>query len=149
MGRKGFSLIEMMFVFVLAGVIMAIGFPRLRNSLEQQNIRSSKALLGTLAATARGTAVQRGCNATLNMTVDSVWVTACSLTPPFAQVQVGTKKLVGDEFGVTMAPGVASIVYDPRGIRTPFAAASTSIRIVGAHYTDSVVINPVGKVTRQ
>ncbi|PYO86514.1 MAG: prepilin-type cleavage/methylation domain-containing protein, partial [Gemmatimonadetes bacterium] len=33
MGRKGFSLIELMFVFVLAGVIMAIGFPRLRNSV--------------------------------------------------------------------------------------------------------------------
>src|SRR6266849_2537899 len=104
MGRKGFSLIELMFVFVLAGVIMAIGFPRLRNSVEQQNIRSAKALLGTLAATARGSAVQRGCNATLNMTVDSIWVTACDLTPPFAPVQIGTKKLVGDEFNVSLAP---------------------------------------------
>ena len=28
MGRKGFSLIEMMFVFVLAGVIMAIEIGR-------------------------------------------------------------------------------------------------------------------------
>jgi len=147
MGRKGFSLIEMMFVFVLAGVIMAIGYPRLRDGLEKQNMRSSKALLATLAATARGTAVQRGCNATLNMTVDSVWVTACNLTPPFAQVQVGTKKLVGEEFGVTLVPGAASITYDPRGIRTQFQ--KTSIRIVGAHYTDSVVINEVGKVTRQ
>ncbi|PYO74875.1 MAG: hypothetical protein DMD64_02280 [Gemmatimonadetes bacterium] len=147
MGRKGFSLIEMMFVFVLAGVIMAIGFPRLKDSLEKQNIRSSKALLATLAATARGTAVQRGCNATLNMTTDSIWVTACSLTPPFNPVQVGTKKLVGEEFGVTLVPSTASIVYDPRGIRSQFQA--TSIRIVGAHYTDSVVINEVGKVTRQ
>ena len=149
MGRKGFSLIEMMFVFVLAGVIMAIGYPRLRNGLEQQNIRSSKALLATLAATARGTAVQRGCNATLNMTTDSVWVTACNLTPPFAQTQVGTKKLVGEEFGVTLTPSVASIVYDPRGIRSPFAASPSSVRITGAHYSDSVVINEVGKVTRQ
>ena len=147
MDRKGFSLIEMMFVFVLAGVIMAIGFPRLRNSLEKQNIRSSKALLSTLAATARGTAVQRGCNATLNMTVDSVWVTACGVNPPAASVTVGTKKLVGSEFGVTLAPSAASIVYDPRGLRTVFQ--STSIRVIGAHYTDSVIINEVGKVTRQ
>ncbi len=147
MGRKGFSLIEMMFVFVLAGVMMAIGFPRLRNSLEKQNIRSSKALLATLAATARGTAVQRGCSATLNMTVDSVWVTACGVNPPAAVVQIGTKKLVGEEFGVTLAPSAASVVYDPRGIATVFQ--STSIRIIGAHYTDSVVINSVGKVTRQ
>ena len=149
MGRKGFSLIEMMFVFVLAGVIMAIGYPRLRDGLEKQNLRSSKALLATLAATARGTAVQRGCNATLNMTTDSVWVTACNLLPPPAPttVQVGTKKLVGDEFGVRLAPGASSIVYDPRGILTQFQR--TSIRIMSTHYTDSVVINEVGKVTRQ
>ena len=149
MGRKGFSLIEIMFVFVLAGVIMAIGFPRLQRGLEQQNLRNSKALLSTLAATARGSAVQRGCNATLNLTADSVWVTACRLTPPYTQVQVGTKKLVGSEFGVTLVPAVASIVYDPRGIRSPFSASATAIRIVSAHYTDSVVVNQVGKVTRQ
>ena len=151
MGRKGFSLIEIMFVFVLAGVLMAIGFPRLRTGLEHQNVRSSKALLATLVATARGSAVQRGCNATLNMTADSVWVTACNVSPPPAPatVQVGTKKLVGSEFGVTLAPGVATIVYDPRGMRTPFAGAATTIRIVSTHFTDSVVINQVGKVTRQ
>jgi prepilin-type N-terminal cleavage/methylation domain-containing protein len=147
MGRKGFSLIEMMFVFVLAGVIMAIGFPRLRNSLEKQNIRSSKALLATLVATARGTAIQRGCAATLNMTSDSIWVTACGVNPPAASIQIGTKKLVGEEFGVTLAPSAASVVYDPRGIATVFQ--STSIRIVGPHYTDSVMINSVGKVVRQ
>ena len=147
MGRKGFSLIEMMFVFVLAGVIMAIGFPRLRNSLEKQNIRNSKALLTTLVATARGTAVQRGCNATLNMTTDSVWVTACQVNGTGTNVLVGTKKLVGSEFGVGLAPSGASIVYDPRGIATVFA--QTSIRITGAHYADSVLINPLGKVIRQ
>jgi prepilin-type N-terminal cleavage/methylation domain-containing protein len=147
MGRKGFSLIEMMFVFVLAGVIMAIGFPRLRNSVEHQNIRSSKALLATLVATARSTAVQRGCNATLNMTSDSIWVTACGVNPPAPLVDVGTKKLVGSEFGVSLVPSGGTIVFDPRGIRTSFE--TSSVRIVGAHYTDSVVINQVGKVVRQ
>lgn len=147
MRRKGFSLVEMMFVFVLVGVIMAIGYPRLQNSLEKQNIRNSKALLGTLAVTARSTAVQRGCNATLNMSSDSVWVTACGVNPPLAVVAVGTKKLVGSEFSVTMVPSAASITWDPRGLRTDFQI--TSIRIIGAHYSDSVVINQVGKVTRQ
>lgn len=147
MGRKGFSLIEIMFVFVLAGVIMAIGFPRLKNSLEKQNIRNAKALLVTLVATARGSAVQRGCNATLNLTTDSVWVTACGVNPPAASVQVGTKKLVGDDFGVMLAPSGASVVYDPRGISTQFV--TTSIRISGANYSDSVIINQVGKVIRQ
>jgi prepilin-type N-terminal cleavage/methylation domain-containing protein len=147
MDRKGFSLIELMFVFVVAGVIMALGFPRLKNGLEKQNIRSSKALLTTLVATARSTAVQRGCNATLNMSADSVWVTACGVNPPAASVTVGTKKLVGSEFSVSLVPSVAAIVYDPRGLRTSFV--TSSVRIVGVHYSDSVIINQVGKVIRQ
>ena len=149
MGRNGFSMIEMIIVMILIGIIAAIAFPRLRDGLERQNIRSSKALIATLVATARGTAIQRGCSATLNMTTDSVWVTACGVTgnPPPASVAVGTKKLVGDEFRVTLAPSNAQVVYDPRGLSTQFQA--TTIRVIGAHYTDSVVINELGKVKRQ
>lgn len=149
MGRNGFSLIEMMIVVILVGIIAAIGFPRLRDGLEKQNVRSSKALIATLAATARGAAIQRGCSATLNMTTDSIWVTACGVTgnPPAASVQVGTKKLVGDEFSVTLSPTVASVIYDPRGIATTFVPRT--IRVIGPHFRDSVMINEVGKVTKQ
>jgi len=147
MGRKGFSTIEMIIVIVLVGLIASIGFPRLRDSLEKQNVRSAKALIATLAATARGAAIQRGCSATLNMTVDSIWVTACGVNPPAASVQVGTKKLVGDEFSVTLNPSAAAVVYDPRGITTQFQA--TTIRVIGPHYSDSVVINEVGRVAHQ
>src|SRR5712664_3173591 len=147
MGRKGFSLIEMLSVFIVAGLIMAIGFPRLKNGLEKQNIRSWKALIATLAATARGAAIQRGCSATLNMTVDSIWVTACGVNPPAASVQVGTKKLVGDEFSVTLNSTAATVVYDPRGITTQFQ--TTTIRVIGPNYSDSVMINEVGRVSKQ
>jgi len=147
MSRKGFTLIEMITVFVLIGIIAAIGFPRLRDGLEKQNVRSSKALIATLAATARGAAIQRGCAATLNMTPDSIWVTACGVNPPSANVQVGTKKLVGDEFNVSLSPSAASVIYDPRGIATVFQ--TTTVRVIGAHWQDSVVINQVGKVVHQ
>ncbi len=147
MGRKGFSTIELITVIILIGVIASIGFPRLRDGLEKQNVRSAKALIATLAATARGAAVQRGCSATLNLTVDSIWVTACGVNPPAASVQVGTKKLVGDEFSVTLNSSAASVVYDPRGISTVFQP--TTVRVIGPHYSDSVMINEVGKVTKQ
>jgi prepilin-type N-terminal cleavage/methylation domain-containing protein len=147
MSRKGFSTIEMVIVVILIGLIASIGLPRLRRGLEKQNIRNAKALIATLASTARGTAIQRGCAATLNLGVDSVWVTACGVNPPAASVTVGTKKLVGSEFNVTLAPTAASIVYDPRGISTQFQ--TTTIRVIGTNYTDSVVINELGKVKRQ
>jgi len=147
MSRKGFSIIEMVVVIILIGLIASIGFPRLRDSLEKQNVRSAKALIATLAATARGAAIQRGCSATLNMTVDSIWVTACGVNPPAASVQVGTKKLVGDEFNVTLNSTAATVVYDPRGITTQFQ--TTTIRVIGPNYRDSVMINEVGRVSKQ
>ena len=147
MSRKGFTTIEMIIVLILIGLIAAIGFPRLRDALEKQNVRSAKALIATLAATARGAAIQRGCAATLNMTVDSAWVTACGVNPPAANVPVGTKKLVGDEFSVTLSPSAPSVVYDPRGIATVFQ--TTTVQVIGPHNQDSVVINQVGKVIQQ
>src|SRR2546423_3854607 len=135
MGRKGFSIIELIVVIILIGLIASIGFPRLRDGLEKQNVRSAKALIATLAATARGTAIQRGCSATMNITVDSIGVTACGVNPPANSVSVGTKKLVGDEFSVTLNSSAASVVYDPRGIATVFQL--TTIRVIGPHYRDS------------
>ena len=145
--ERGFSFIEMLVVMILIGIIASLAIPRLRGSLEKQNIRSAKALTTTLVATARGVAVQRGCSATLNLTADSIWVTACGVNPPAALVQVGTKTLVGSEFQLTLNPSAASIVYDPRGIQTQFTA--TTIRFIGPNYRDSVIINQVGKVVKQ
>ncbi len=147
MGRKGFSMIEMIVVVILIGIIATIGFPRLRDGLEKQNVRGAKALIATLAATARGAAIQRGCSATLNLTVDSIWVSACGVNPPAASVQVGTKKLVGDDFSVTLSSTAASVVYDPRGISTVFQP--TTVYVTGPNYSDSVVINEVGRVSKQ
>lgn len=147
MGRNGFSTIEMIIVVILIGIIASIGFPRLRDGLEKQNVRSAKALTATLVATARGTAIQRGCAATLNLSADSIWVTACGVNPVAAVVQVGSKKVVGSDFSVTLNPTVATVVYDPRGIATVFTPRV--VRIIGPHYRDSVMINELGKVTKQ
>ena len=149
MGRKGFSTIEMIIVVVLIGIIASIGFPRMRRGLEKQRIRSTKALLATMVATARGTAIQRGCVATINFATDSVWVTACGLTgnPPPANVLVGTAKRVKTDVNVTLSASQATIAYDPRGMRLNFLP--TTVRVIGPTYQDSVVINELGKVKRQ
>lgn len=149
MRRKGFSTIEMIMVIVLIGLIASIGFPRLRRGLEKQNIRSAKALIATMVATARGTAIQRGCVAVLNFSSDSLWVTACGVTgnPPPASVVVGTAKQTRGELNVTLSASQPTITYDPRGMRLSFIR--TTVRVIGPSYQDSVVINEVGKVTRQ
>ncbi len=147
MNRRGFTFIEMMTAIVLVGIIAAIGIPRLRGSLQKQNVRSARAAIATLVATARSVAVQRGCSATLNMNADSAWVTACGINPPAASVVVGTKKLVASVYGVTLSSTSSTLVFDPRGIATVFQ--TTTVHVIGPTYRDSVVINQVGKVVRQ
>lgn len=147
MGRKGFTTIEMLIVVILIGIIVMIGFPRLQSAFEKQNVRSAQAYLATMMSTARNAAIQRGCTATLNLTADSAWVTACGVNPPAANVQVGSKKLIGSDFKVTLNPSVASVAYNPRGVTT--IAQVVTVRVVGPHFTDSITINQLGKVVRQ
>src|SRR3989442_6235670 len=147
MRNRGFTCIEILMLMIIMGVMAAFGIPRLRNSLEKQNVRSAKALLATLVATARGVAVSRGCPATLNLTVDSAWVTACGVSPPAASVQVGTKKLIGDDFSVKLAPSVSTLIYDPRRLGT--AATAITVLVKANTVTDSLIINQVGKVGMQ
>lgn len=147
MRRDGFTTIEMVIVVILIGIIAMIGFPRLQSQFEKQNVRSAQAYLATMMSTARNAAIQRGCTATLNLTADSAWVTACGVNPPAASVQVGTKKLIGSDFKVTLASSVASLSYNPRGVTTVYQ--TVTVRVVGPHYTDSIMTNQLGKVVRQ
>lgn len=147
MDRRGFTFVEMMTVIVLLGVVTAIAVPRFRGAMEKQNVRSVRAGLTTLVATARGVAVQRGCPATLNLTADSVWVTACRVNAPGASEAVGGRKLVPSVYGVSLSPSAAAVTYDPRGMATRFQR--TVVRITGPLSSDSLVINEVGKVVRR
>ena len=147
MRRKGFTTIELMIVVIIIATLVAIGFPRLMNVYEKQNVRSAKAYLATMMSTARNAAIQRGCTATLNLTVDSAWVTACGINPPAAIVQVGTKKLIGDDFRVTLGPSVAALSYNPRGVTT--VVQTVTVRVIGPHYTDSIMVNSLGRVVKQ
>src|SRR5205814_1211102 len=58
MKRSGFTIMEMVIVVVLIGIIAAIGFPKIRRSLDKVNVRSARAAMSTLAATARAAADQ-------------------------------------------------------------------------------------------
>jgi Tfp pilus assembly protein FimT len=136
-----------MTVIILLGIITALGIPRLRGSLQKQNVRSARAAISTMVATTRSVAVQRGCSATLNLNADSAWVTACGVNPPAASVLVGGKKFVASIYGVTLSSSSPTLVFDPRGISTVFQ--TTTVRVIGPTYRDSVVINQVGKVVRQ
>ena len=150
MGRSGFTAIEMVIVVVLIGIIAMIGFPKISKTLDKTNVRSARDAVGTLAATARAAAIQRGCRSALHFTATPsvVWVTtAC---PTKVDTVSGVQDLQA-RFKVTMSASRDSVQYDPRGLSMDGFASNTVARLTGRITTnqDSVMINPIGKVVRQ
>ena len=147
MKRSGFTTIEMVIVVVLIGLIAAIGFPKIRQTLDKTNVRSARAALSTLAVTARSAAIQRGCPGVLHFvaTNANVWVT----TSCAAKVDtVSGVQQLGTRFKVTMVATRDSVRYDPRGLSLDNLTGNTVITFTGSvgSNVDSTVINPLGKV---
>ena len=148
MRRSGFTLIEMMTVVALIGTIILIGFPKIRRALDKTNVRSARDALSTQAAIARAASVQRGCRSVFHVTSGSastVWVT----TQCGAKVDtVVAADNMSQRFSVSLTATRDSVQYDPRGLSLDNAV--TVVRITGAAgNSDSMVINPIGKVVRQ
>ena len=147
MQRSGFTTIEMVIVVVLIGLIAAIGFPKIRQSLDKANVRSARAAVGTLAATARAAAIQRGCPGVIHFvaTNATVWVT--TNCPTKVDTVSGVQQLA-TRFNVTLTASRDSVRYDPRGLSLDNLASNTVITFTGSvgSNVDSTVINPLGKV---
>jgi hypothetical protein len=118
--------------------------------LDKTNVRSARDAVGTLAATARAAAIQRGCRSALHFTASpsTVWVTtAC---PAKLDTVSGVQNFT-TRFKVTLAASRDSVQYDPRGLSMDGFNSNTVVRLTGSVATnkDSVMINPIGKVVRQ
>ncbi len=150
MNRSGFTTMELLIVIVIVGVIAAMGFPKIRRTLDKTNVRSARVAVTTYAAMARAAAVQRGCRAVVRFAYNPsrVWVTACKLGAPAALDTVGQVKDVSSDFKVTLSATQDSVRYDPRGLS--LETTNTTVRFTGfASNTDSIVINMyTGKVVR-
>jgi prepilin-type N-terminal cleavage/methylation domain-containing protein len=149
MRHSGFTTIEMVIVVVLIGIIAAIGFPKIRQSLDKTNVRSARVAVGTLAAIARSAAIQRGCRSALHLAsgTSTVWVTtAC----PTRVDTLSSVRNLSTQFKVTLTSTQDSVQYDPRGLSMDNFASPTVVRFTGsvASNHDSLLINQIGKVVR-
>ena len=149
MGNRGFSFIEMLVVFIIVGVVLAFGMPRLRDSLEKSNVRSAKAGMATLVAKARAAAVSRGCTATMKFTsgtTGTVSISVCTVAGGGTQILGGVDSLAA-RYKVTMTPSADSLRFDARGLSVGYSGMT--VRFSSNTASDSVIINPLGKVVRQ
>lgn len=152
MDKKGFSFIEMMIVFVLIGIMASFGIPRLRKGLYSSNVRAARLAIGTVVSKARAYAIQRGCSVTVSLTSGStgtVSFTSCSVTGSSTQTINGSDS-VAARYNVTLSPSSTGFKFDPRGLKGGTETITIGIAATGdATIKDSVIVDPVGKVTRQ
>jgi|ERR1043166_1315082 prepilin-type N-terminal cleavage/methylation domain-containing protein len=155
MNKRGFSVIELIVVFVIVGIVTAFGIPRIRNAVLKSNVRSAKVALGTLVVKARAAAVARGCNATVTLTsgaAGTAAISVCNVVGGGTTILGGVDSLAA-RFSVTMTPSPSSLTFDPRGLSVGYA--SLVVRITpncstcGSMSSDSVIVNSLGQVVRQ
>lgn len=149
--NAGFTTIEMIIIVIIVGVMVSIGFPRLRDGLDKQNRRDMRTTLVSWVATARGSAVARGCRSSVHFISgpsSKVWVTSCRTTPvgSTARDTLVVPVLTVDRWGYRLQSGKDSINFDARGLRMQLTATTIKIRTPGDVDKDSVVVNAVGKV---
>lgn len=152
MRRSGFTTIEMIMVVVIIGVMATIGFPRIQDALEKQSRRSMRAGMVSVVAVARGSAVARGCRASVHFVSgpnSRFWVTACSIQPAAAATALDT--LAGpfwteEKWGHRFQSGKDQINYTARGMRETLVRTVILIRTKGDVTRDSVVVNELGRV---
>jgi len=150
---RGFTLIELIVVIVVIGVMIGIAAPRVKDGMEKINVREAKVSMANFVARARGSAVARGCQSTLNISPGvpgTVWVTSCKTGDAGRTVAVdtvGAVEQIGSKYGVSLATTANTITFDRRGVATNFAFQT--IKVTGTTYTsivDSIRVNPAGKV---
>src|SRR2546430_9005591 len=150
-----YTTIELIIVVLIIGVIAAIGFPKIRGTLDKTNVRSARVYLSTQLVTARATAVQRGCYAVVHFTSGAsgaIWVTACPRRMPGAGTvdTIGGVEQLADRYNVTLTATRDSVRFDPRGLSTAPAGVTTPVRLPGniAPEPRSLFLNSLGKVVR-
>lgn len=145
--RRGFTLIETLVVIVMAGLMMAMGFPRLRQAMISSNLRGARNTMAALHAQARAVAVERG-------RTSAIWINnnraVVVVTPRAVALAGSTHDTVGgvhdfmNEFGATLAASGDPIGFDPRGLGTNTGTAS--LTVTKYSYTKTLTISPFGRL---
>lgn len=113
--RNGFSLVETMIAVVLAGLVVLLGFPKVREGLVRNNVRSARTTLINMVAAARAAGAQTNRTTWLTFEGNKVMVIARPRLVTLAGSDadtIGTVNDLGTLYGVTVASAVASIRFD-------------------------------------
>lgn len=148
--RRGFSLVEMLIVVVIIGVMLGIGFPKLRTGMINNNVRAARTALINMIAGARNAGSQTNRSTWVKIEGNRAVVMA---RPPFSTAggrtadTIGPVQNLGQLYGVTVTASPAdSFRFNP---------TLTSLDVVGTTFTisrsgrvETVAVDGLGRVIK-
>jgi prepilin-type N-terminal cleavage/methylation domain-containing protein len=139
--RAGFSLVEMLIVIVLAGLMMALAMPKLRQGLVMRDVQSARAAVANMYARARVNALQSRKSSTVHFSGTEVWVTA----PLGAGLDtVGAVVNLTNAYGVAVNASAGTITVLPTGLAN--MPSTVTVRVTRSGKSDSVMISGYGRL---
>ena len=139
----GFTFIEMMVAVVVLGVMTAIAFPRMREGMERQSVRSAADAIRVMHARARGHARQRSQPTVIDLR-DGI-VAIRSINPLTGTPDtLGMVQTMYDRFGVTVSATRDSLVFDGRGIG--MEGSATLVYVSKGAHADTIQISALGRI---
>lgn len=139
---RGFTLLELAIVLVVAGFVLALSARPIRRALDHLAADGAARDVTTLLAVARHTAVAQGHRARLrvaaeSLTIDTLGATGWGLHRSW---------LGPAGRGVTVATSNAVVAFAPTGLA--WGVSNTSITLSRGSHVETVIVSRVGRVRR-
>lgn len=145
-GNRGFTLIEMLLVFVIMGIVLSMAAPKLGRAAGQMAVRNAQHEVSAMISLTRALAVQNGRRATFVQEGGAIRV---ELSRGYGSaVDVIAARDLGTQHKVTLGPSdKLEIPFDPRGFAIPGSSgASRLIAITRDGFADTVCVIGLGKI---
>ncbi len=144
--RRGFTLVEMMMVVMLAGALMVVSVPKITTFVARAELRAAKDHVATSLATARAAAIRRATTAKFNTnTSGQIWV---SVFDNGVETALTNKTPLATQFKTSLSATTPTITFDSRGFATGLNSLAVFV-VVRNGVRDSVCVSRVGAIMRE
>jgi prepilin-type N-terminal cleavage/methylation domain-containing protein len=149
--RRGFSLVEMLIVVVMIGIMLTIGFPKLRAGMVNNNVRAARTALINVIAGARSAASQTNRLTWMKVEGNRAVVLA---RPRLDLVNTGSTNAdtigpvhnLGQVYGVTITPTPDSVRFN--STLTSLGLAGKTFTITRSGRVETVAVDGQGRILK-
>ena len=146
-GDGGFTLIEMLMVFIIMGIVLSLASPKLSKAAGQMAVRNSRNEVSAMISLARAVAIQNGRRTMFIQEGNAVRVEMA--TGSGAATDTMAMRDLAAQHKVALGPNAkVTIPFDPRGFAIPISKDdSRIITITRDGFTDTVCVFGLGKIS--